>query len=221
MSRMALDTVGSPPGSDQTHIQMDLISNKTTSAIPNGGLAAWLQCAGSFFLFFNCWGVVNSFGGTLHKPKVRFLSNSDTGVFQTFYERELLTEQTSSNISWIGSIQAFLLVFVGVVTGPLFDHGYIRALIVTGSFLVIFGMMMTSLCTAYWQIMLSQGCVVGLGCGCLFVPSVAIIPTYFSTKKALALGIAASGSSLGESRCKNFIHRLTSGRRTCLSHSLS
>lgn len=22
---------------------------------PNGGLTAWLQVAGSFFLFFNCW----------------------------------------------------------------------------------------------------------------------------------------------------------------------
>lgn len=22
---------------------------------PNGGLLAWLQVAGSFFLFFNCW----------------------------------------------------------------------------------------------------------------------------------------------------------------------
>ena len=33
-----------------------------TSEIPNGGVFAWIQCAGLFFLFFNCWGVVNTFG---------------------------------------------------------------------------------------------------------------------------------------------------------------
>ena len=31
-------------------------------SFPDGGFTAWLQCAGSFFMFFNCWGVVNSFG---------------------------------------------------------------------------------------------------------------------------------------------------------------
>lgn len=29
---------------------------------PNGGTLAWLQVAGSFFLFFNCWYVSNSLG---------------------------------------------------------------------------------------------------------------------------------------------------------------
>ena len=33
-----------------------------TNQIPNGGFEAWLQCAGSFFLFFNGFGMVNTFG---------------------------------------------------------------------------------------------------------------------------------------------------------------
>ena len=106
--------------------------------------------------------------------------------------------ESSSNISWIGTIQAFLLIFIGLITGPLFDYGYLRGLIITGSFGIVFGMMMTSICTEYWQVLLAQGILVGLGCGCLFVPSIAIIPQYFSTKKAFAQGIGASGSSLGE-----------------------
>lgn len=57
--------------------------------------------------------------------------------------------------------------------------------------------MMTSLATKYWQVVLAQGIVVGLGNGCLWVPSVAILPQYFSTRKALANGIAAAGSSCG------------------------
>lgn len=56
---------------------------------------------------------------------------------------------------------------------------------------------MTSLCREYWQVLLAQGVVVGLGNGFLWVPSVAILPQYFTTRKALANGIAAAGSSVG------------------------
>ena len=45
--------------------------------------------------------------------------------------------------------------------------------------------------------MLAQGFCIGLGGGMLFVPSVAILPTYFSTKIGLAIGLAAAGSSMG------------------------
>ena len=110
----------------------------------------------------------------------------------------MLSAQTASNISWIGSIQAFLLLIIGVATGPIYDAGYFRTLVAVGSFLVVFGMMMTSICKDYWQVMLAQGLCVGFGSGCLFIPSVAIVSTYFTTKKSFATGIAASGSSLGK-----------------------
>lgn len=57
---------------------------------------------------------------------------------------------------------------------------------------------MVSLCKEYWQIVLAQGVVVGLGGGCLFVPSVAILPTYFSTRMAFMIGVAGSGSGIGK-----------------------
>lgn len=47
------------------------------------------------------------------------------GVFQTYYETGLLIQETPSNISWIGSIQAFLLLLCGLFAGPLFDMGYV------------------------------------------------------------------------------------------------
>ena len=57
--------------------------------------------------------------------------------------------------------------------------------------------MMTSICTKYWQLILAQGVCVGLGSGCLFVPSIAVVATYFTTKRAFATGIAVGGSSIG------------------------
>lgn len=109
----------------------------------------------------------------------------------------MLPDQSSSQISWIGSLQGALLVFIGIFTGPLFDRGFSRRLVMAGTICITIGLMMTSLCTSYWQLLLAQGIMVGLGCGCLFVPCVAIIPSYFSTKRALAQGLATSGSSLG------------------------
>ncbi|KAL8709928.1 MAG: hypothetical protein Q9220_005378 [cf. Caloplaca sp. 1 TL-2023] len=165
--------------------------------IPNGGFHAWMQVFGASLLVFNSWGIVNSFG-----------------LFQTYYETDLLASQSSSAISWIGTVQAFLLIIVGVVSGPFYDRGYIRTLIVLGTLLVVFGMMMTSIATKYWEVLLAQGFCVGLGFGCLYIPSVAIVSTYFSTKRALAVGITSAGGSLGKFvplRVAN-----SSARRLCL-----
>ncbi len=148
---------------------------------PNGGLQAWLHVVGGFMLFFNTWGLLNTFA-----------------YFQTYYESGALFHESSSNISWIGSIQAFLVMMTGLFAGPIFDRGYLRSLLLVGSFGVVFGIMMLSICKTYWQALLAQGFCVGLGAGCLFVPGVSVLPTYFGSDRiGLAVGLASSGSSLG------------------------
>lgn len=89
-------------------------------------------------------------------------------------------------------------MMVGALTGPIYDAGYFRELLIGGSVLVVLGQMMLSLCKNYWQVLLAQAFAVGIGTGALFVPSVAILNTYFTTKIATAVGIAASGSSFGK-----------------------
>jgi MFS family permease len=130
------------------------------------------------------------------------------GTYQAYYETGILANSSPSDISWIGSIQAFLLMFVGAITGSIYDAGYVHSLMLVGSFLVVFGQMMLSLATSYYQVVLAQAICIGIGCGCLFVPGVAILSTYFSTKIATAMGIAASGSSLGGVIYPIVFHRL-------------
>lgn len=154
--------------------------NPAPSPPPNGGTQAWLQVLSGFSLFFNTWGLLNTFG-----------------IYQTYYESGALFTQTSSNIAWIGSIQAYCVLLVGAFSGPIYDRGYLRVLLIIGSFGIVFGHMMLSLCHEYWQVILAQGFCIGIGAGCLFVPAVAILPTYFSTRLGLAVGLAASGSSMG------------------------
>jgi MFS family permease len=120
------------------------------------------------------------------------------GVFQTYYQTDLLQSHSASDISWIGSIQGFLLLFGGALTGPFFDLGYLRTLLFTGTLFSVLGIILTSFCHEYWQFFLAQGVMTGIGFGCLFLPSAAIVSQYFTTKKGLAYGIAASGSSIGK-----------------------
>lgn len=128
-----------------------------------------------------CRGVVNTFG-----------------IFQSYYEETLLPSHSASSISWIGTMQGFLLFIVGVIVGPVFDKGYLKSLIAIGSFLVVFGLMMTSLSTKYYQVFLAHGVAVGLGCAFLYLPSIAIVATYFTSRRGIATGITTSGGSIGK-----------------------
>ena len=65
--------------------------------------------------------------------------------------------------------------------------------------------MMTSIATSYWRILLAQGVFVGLGNGRLFVPSVSVLPAYFPKNRALALGVAASGSGFGKKPSRQWL----------------
>ncbi|TVY13218.1 Aspyridones efflux protein apdF [Lachnellula arida] len=180
------DEIASSDSSQNLEIQEkkksdDQVSVETEEVISENTLIAWLQVLGAFFMMFNSWGIANTFG-----------------AYQTYYETGLLAHESPSNISWIGSIQAFLLLFVGgLITGPIYDAGYLRGLVIAGSVLGVTGMMMTSICKEYWQVVLAQGVLVGCGSGCLLLPSVAVMPQYFTKRRAFATGIGAAGSSLG------------------------
>ena len=119
------------------------------------------------------------------------------GVFESYYTTTLLPFESESNIAWIGSFQGYLLFIFGVVSGPLYDAGYLRPLLYAGTVFIIAGMMLTSLCTTYWQLILAQGILMGVGNGLLFITSISLVPQYFTTKKAFATGIASLGSSIG------------------------
>jgi MFS family permease len=96
-------------------------------------------------------------------------------------------------------VQAWLLIIVGVLSGPLFDRGYFRSMLYVGNFLVVLGIMMLSLCKEYWQVFLAQGVCMGLGAGLLYIPSLALVSIWFDRKRALAMGVVMSGIAVGTS----------------------
>lgn len=110
---------------------------------------------------------------------------------------------------------------MGVLTGPLYDAGYFHVLLGVGPFLIVFGQMMLSICHEYYQVLLAQGICMGLGAGCIFIPGIAILSTYFNTKLALANEIAAAGSGMGKWIAFDCPLVLIVHRRDYLSNCLS
>ena len=99
----------------------------TTSVLeepPDGG-KAWIQCATAWLVVFTTWGYVNSFGS-----------------FQTYYTTAL--DLPHSTVSWIGSIQVFLLFFVGAFSGRALDAGYFNQAYLIGSTIQVLGIFMTN-----------------------------------------------------------------------------
>jgi hypothetical protein len=75
---------------------------------PDGGLRAWLVVFGAWLVQFSNYGYTNAFG-----------------VYNDYYVREYLNEHSSSQISWIGSVQISISIFIGLYAGRAFDAGYL------------------------------------------------------------------------------------------------
>ncbi|RYP42196.1 hypothetical protein DL767_000360 [Monosporascus sp. MG133] len=104
---------------------------------------------------------------------------------------------TPSTISWIGSIQTWLTLLIGAFSGRLLDAGLFVPTFLVGSVLQVLGMFLMSVSTEYWHLMLTQGILTGIGGGIFYTPSLALISTYFQSKRGLAVGIATTGNSAG------------------------
>ncbi|CAK7225252.1 hypothetical protein SBRCBS47491_005824 [Sporothrix bragantina] len=147
---------------------------------PDGGLAAWMVVLGTWCTSFCSFGWLNSIG-----------------VFQEYYENTLLKQYSPSTISWITSLQIFFMMGLGPVVGFLYDRAGTRNLLLVGSFLHVLGIMMTSLGTQYYQILLAQGVCSAIGVACIFQPAVMALGGWFDGHRGAAFGVAFTGSSLG------------------------
>ncbi|RSL48147.1 hypothetical protein CEP53_009655 [Fusarium sp. AF-6] len=139
---------------------------------PDGGAAAWLVVLGAWCCSFSSPGWINS-----------------VGSFQQYYEVGPLKDYSSSTIAWIPSLQIFFLFALGPIVGILFDKYGPRPLIIGGTLLHVFGLMMASLAKTYYQFILSQGVCSAIALACM--------TTWFSKRRGAAMGIMATGSSVG------------------------
>ncbi|KAJ6479496.1 major facilitator superfamily domain-containing protein [Mycena vitilis] len=121
------------------------------------------------------------------------------GVFQDLYLAEFLPSYSASDISWIGSIQLFLGLGCGALAGMYYDSGHGRPVLICGSVVYVLSFFLLSITreNQYYQVFLSQGLGMGLGCSWIYVPTCTLISHHFKARKAMAMGILLSNAPLG------------------------
>ncbi|KAI8933356.1 hypothetical protein NX059_009975 [Plenodomus lindquistii] len=184
ITQIPTHTSTSPPSKNPVLHLAKTLTSRTNATIldpgppPDGGTVAWTQAFMGHLVVFNTWGMIATFG-----------------VFQQYYTSTLSLEPSA--VSWIGSMQMLGHFSLGILTGRLFDAGFFYHSMIPGMLLAALSIFMTSLATQYWQLMITQGLMNGLGNGMQFPPALSLVSTYFARNRAVALAIMASGSATG------------------------
>ncbi|TQN70091.1 MFS transporter asaE [Colletotrichum shisoi] len=147
---------------------------------PDGGIQAWTVVFGGWCALFCTFGLINC-----------------VGVFQAYYVQGPLSQYPSSTVAWITSLQVWTQTFMGVVFGRFYDSYGPKYLLYGGTVVYVFGLMMTSLSTQYYQFILAQSIVSSVGSSACFNASMAAVTSWFFRRRAAAFGVMVSGSSLG------------------------
>ncbi|KAF4987537.1 hypothetical protein FDECE_15385 [Fusarium decemcellulare] len=147
---------------------------------PEGGLQAWLVVFGSFCGMLSVYGLINT-----------------AAVFESYFSEHQLREYSSSEIGWIFSLYLFVVFFVGIQVGPVFDKYGPRVMVATGGVLIATSLLVLSVCEEYYQIILSYSVVGGLGGALLNSPAYATIAHFFDVRRGFATGIAMTAGSIG------------------------
>src|ERR1700747_2938408 len=97
----------------------------------------------------------------------------------------------------------------------MFDLGYFKLPFFFASCLLVGATLLVAQCLHYWQFLVCQGLAIGvrmsrnaalsfgylsmrqLGCGIIFGPAMGVISHWFKKHRGIALGLTASGSSIG------------------------
>ncbi|KAF9226205.1 MFS general substrate transporter [Gyrodon lividus] len=197
VSRSSIDAT-KPRKNSADDISMPPASIASEAEVTEGesGLEAWCTVLGSFLAQFCGFGYTSAFG-----------------VYQAFYAQNYLASESSSAISWIGSVSVFLVTGVGFMCGPLFDQGYFYHVFIGGAVMQSFSIFMLSLANpgSYYQILLTQGLGSGISQGLMYVPSFAVLSHHFKRRRTAVMSIAASGSPLGGIAHTIMLNKLLNG----------
>jgi hypothetical protein len=104
-------------------------SAATTIDFPEGGLTGWLVVLGSFSAMLSLFGLINS-----------------AAVFESYFSTHQLADKTASEIGWIFSLYLFIVFFVGIQVGPIFDRFGARILVAVGGGLIFLSLLLLSWC---------------------------------------------------------------------------
>ncbi|KAM5355232.1 hypothetical protein ACJ41O_001878 [Fusarium nematophilum] len=147
---------------------------------PNGGYG-WVCTAAVATINAHTWGL-----------------NSSYGVFLAHYlKNDTYPGATSLEYAFVGSLSVSCALLISPIATILVREIGTKPTLLIGVVLETASLICASFAYRIWHLFLTQGILFGLGMGFLFVPSVGIVPQWFTTRRSLANGISAAGSGLG------------------------
>lgn len=158
-------------------VSSNSITPRQVIEAPNGGWG-WIVCFGVFGINFIINGMMMSFGILL----VSLLN---------FFE------DTRAKTAWIGSVGDGMLLIAGPVVSLLLRYLSHREIIIGGTFIGVIGYIISIWMPNVEALIVTYGLLAGAGYGMAFIAANVIIGLYFTSKRALAVGIAMSGSGVG------------------------
>lgn len=158
----------------------EIVEDVKTAGYPEEGLHAWLAvyatfAAQSFAIGLpSAWGVIQ---------RTLLVTNEFPGA-------------TNFQLSFVGTLSLGCLTFAGIFTGQLSDRISPQLMAIVGSLTMSAALLCDSFVTQLWQFYLSQA-LYGIGAATVLMPATSILPSWFSKRRALALGLAVSGTGIG------------------------
>lgn len=155
-------------GPASSHLSPSTVQKQPALEIPTW--RRWLVVLGTFLALFSTFGQLSSFG-----------------TYLSWYSHNQLSSYSPSTISWIGSLQLWVFFFSvsasavpspimdseardkGAAVGWCFDRYGPRPILVAGTTIYVSSVMMISLCESYYQYLLAQGVLFGIGVGLMYV----------------------------------------------------
>uniref|UniRef100_A0A671Q879 Monocarboxylate transporter 12-like n=1 Tax=Sinocyclocheilus anshuiensis TaxID=1608454 RepID=A0A671Q879_9TELE len=156
-----------------------MMSEKTphSAAAPDGGWG-WMIVAGCFLTTVCTRAVTRC-------VSIFFVE------FQSYFSRDY------SATAWIHSLLDCTTMLCAPLSSYIGNRLSSRIAIMFGGLLSAAGLLLSSLATSVEFLYLTLGVLTGVGFALSYTPAIAMVGSYFSERKALAYGIAMSGSGIG------------------------
>ncbi len=119
--------------------------------------------------------------------------------FGVFFE-PLLSEFGWTRAMTAGAVSMTSIVHIPIAfaAGRLTDRFGSRQVLTACGFFLGLGLMLMSLTSALWHLYLFYGVIVAIGLGFYWIPILSILPRWFVKRRALMMGILASGIGVGQ-----------------------
>ena len=120
------------------------------------------------------------------------------GVYLSYYLRNnSFPDANDLDFAFVGGSNFGAAMLVAPVVTFLARRFGTRTPMFAGVFALAGGFIAASFASKAWQLLLSQGILVGVGVGSIYIPSIAILSQWFSKKRSLVNGITSAGSGIG------------------------